>query len=287
MSETIVIDRVRGISGADLYRNYVEPKRPVIIEDACAAWPALGVNKWTLDGLRQRFGDRRFQLDPDREVGVGELLTTIEKSTPDAPAPYLRHCYLSQTLKELLADVSPLPGDEHNRLNASCLPGMGKLRRDGSPELLVAGRGAHFPVLHYDVYHFHAFITQIRGAKTFWLYRPDQGQYLYPREDAPNASRIDRFDPVDLNRWPDYAKAKSVSVEVKPGETIFVPSGFWHRTHVSDLSIALTWNSVSRCNWHDFVKDRYLQWSKQSRLKHEMKRLYFRALGFGLSFRDA
>ncbi len=96
----------------------------------------------------QRFGDRRFQLDPDREVGIGELLTAIEKLTPDAPAPYLRHCYLSQTLKVLLAEVSPLLGDEHNRLNALCLPGMGKLRRDGSAELLVAGRGAHFPVLH-------------------------------------------------------------------------------------------------------------------------------------------
>ena len=151
----------------------------------------------------------------------------------------------------------------------------------------MAGRGTHFPVLHYDTMHYHAFITQIRGSKTFWLYRPDQGRFLYPREDEPNLSRIDGFEPVDLARWPDYANAEAVSVVVHPGETIFVPSGFWHRTRLSEISIAVTWNTVSRRNWPDFVEDKYLRWTRPSKLKTAMKSLYYGALGATLHLRDA
>lgn len=284
MAEPIVVERVRGISGEALYRDFVEPSRPVILEDACAAWPAL--REWTLEGLRQRFGDRRITLD-GRETGLGEVIDAITASTPEKPAPYLRECYLGLTLPELLADVAPIPGDAHNRLHARGLPSMGKQRRSGSPELLVAGRGTHFPVLHYDTMHYHAFITQIRGSKKFWLYRPDQGRYLYPREDMSNLSRIDRFDPVDLQRWPEYAKAESVTVDVHPGETIFVPSGFWHRTRVSEISIAVTWNSVSRCNWPGFIEDKYLRWTRHSALRTAAKSLYYGMLGFSLRYRDA
>lgn len=132
----------------------------------------------------------------------------------------------------------------------------------------------------------HAFITQIRGSKTFWLYRPDQGVHLYPREDMPNLSRIDGFDPVDLARWPDYARAESTQVVVHPGETIFVPNGHWHRTQCRELSIAVTWNSVSRANWDAFVEDKYLRWTRGSPLKLAIKSSYLGLLGLLLSTRD-
>ena len=288
MADPIVIERVRGISGTALYRDFVEPKRPVIIEDACAHWNAL--REWTLEGLRERFGDRVFKEYgyDDRAINIGERLDAIGRSTPQAPAPYLRGCYLGITMPELLDDVKAIPGEEHNRLRGPGLPGGWRPPgyREGSEELLVAGRGTSFPVLHYDIWCLHAFITQIRGNKTFWIYRPDQGRHLYPRKDIPWYSGIDRFDPVDLERWPEYAKAESVSIEVRPGETIFVPSGFWHRTHTSDISIAITWNAVTGCNWQDFIQSYYFQ-PGQPRLKAAAKRLYFAALGLVMRTRDA
>lgn len=184
-------------------------------------------------------------------------------------------------------DVSPLPGDEHNRLRRPSLPQMNRPRDRGPPELLIAAGGRRFPVLHYDVMNLHAFITQIRGAKTFWLYRPDQGVHLYPRDDMENLSRIDGFDPVDLARWPNYAKAESTQVVVHPGETIFVPHGYWHRTQCHELSIAVTWNSVSRTNWSAFVNDKYLRWTRGSPLKYALKAGWLGLLDLGYRRHDA
>jgi len=280
----IRIERVKGISGRALYRDFVDAGRPVILEDACVAWAAH--QRWSLDDLDTRFGDRAIVLD-GRDTTLGAVLAAIRQSTPNAPAAYLRECYLPETLPELLADVAPIPGDEHNRLRAPSLPQMHLPRDRGPPELLIAGTGGRFPVLHYDIMHLHAFITQIRGAKRFWLYRPDQGVYLYPREDRPNLSRIDGFNPVDLSRWPDYAKAESTQIVVNPGETMFIPSGFWHRTQCDELSIAVTWNSVSRANWPAFVEDRYLHWTRHSPLKLKIKQAYFALLNRRLQRLDA
>lgn len=280
----IKVERVRGISDRALYRDFVDAGRPVILEDACAAWVAH--KHWSLDDLDARFGSRQISLD-GKATTLGSALQAIKHSTAESPAPYLRECYLPETLPELLADVAPIPGDAHNRLRAPSLPQMHQPRDRGPPELLIAPGGGRFPVLHYDIMHLHAFITQIRGSKTFWLYRPDQGVHLYPREDRPNLSRIDGFNPVDLTRWPTYAQAESTQVVVQPGETIFVPSGFWHRTWCPELSIAVTWNSVSRANWSAFVEDKYLQWSRGSPLKYALKKSYLDLLGLGLRLRDA
>lgn len=122
------VERVRGISGEALYRDFVEPRRPVIVEDACAAWAAHG--RWSLDDLEARFGDRAITLD-GQATTLGAVLRAIRESSPDAPAPYLRECYLPETLPELLADVAPIPGDRHNRLRARGLPQMHQPRDRG------------------------------------------------------------------------------------------------------------------------------------------------------------
>jgi hypothetical protein len=221
MSSPLVVERITGCDARTLYREYVDQSRPVILTDACDSWPAR--NTWSLADLRSRFGDRRFRHD-GRETTLEQALAAVENASPDQPAPYVRECYLVESVPELVAEVWPLPGNAYNRLMCRALPIAEKDR--GLPELLIAGQGRHFPSLHYDTMHCHAFITQLRGKKTFWIYRPDQGRYLYPREDRPNLSRIDSFNPVDTTRWPDYALAQSTEVVVHPGETIFVPSGF-------------------------------------------------------------
>ena len=77
------------------------------------------------------------------------------------------------------------------------------------------------------------------------------------------------------------------SLIVNPGETMFIPSGFWHRTQCDELSIAVTWNSVSRANWPAFVEDRYLHWTRHSPLKLKVKQAYFALLNLGLRRLDA
>ncbi|MDN5869954.1 MAG: cupin-like domain-containing protein [Nitrococcus sp.] len=277
----LLVERVSGLDGRTMYHDYVEQLRPVILTDATASWPAHG--KWSLAWLREKLGSREILLDGEM-VQIGPLLDAILASDGDAPAPYLRNCYLSESMPELLPDVSPLPGDAHNRLRARGLPLPPKMR--GRQELLVAGRGRHYPVLHYDAWYHHSFVTQLQGSKTFWLYNSDQGQYLYPLDHREYISRIDAFDPVDLTRWPDYAKARWVEVVVHPGETIFLPSGFWHRTRCEELSIAVLWSAVSKVNWENFISDLYLGPGGKA-WRRPLKQFYLKLLDWSLRPGDA
>lgn len=90
---SIKVERVRGISGHALYRDFVDARRTVIIEDACAHWAAH--RHWSLDALEARFGDREVVLD-GRTTTLGEILHAIRHSTAEVPAPYLRECYLPE-----------------------------------------------------------------------------------------------------------------------------------------------------------------------------------------------
>jgi len=128
------------------------------------------------------------------------------------------------------------------------------MRRGRLHEILFGGRRAGFHVLHYDKDHLHAFISQLFGEKEFFVFAPDQAPELYPKESTPNQSPVDIFDP-DLDRHPDFARAEMITVTLRPGETVFMPPGWWHTTRMQGPSISVTWNAVNASNWDDFARD--------------------------------
>lgn len=262
-----------------------QPKRhmhPVIIPDLCSHWPAM---QWTTRWLRERFGNRPVPYD-DRETPLAEALDRIEASTPEAPAPYLFRCHLEKYLPELIADIQPIPGAALNRLNT------GIVRHPefhmGLPELLVAGPGTRFPRLHCDIFNLHTVITQVRGDKEFIFHPPNQTPFLYPIADNRNFSAIDRFDPVDENRWPEYRGAKPIRVTVREGESIFISSLWWHRTLILDkVSIAVTWDLLTRSNWNDYVDYRFCGGAHRSAAKAAKIFVYRNLFGAALDLREA
>ena len=255
--------------------SLLEDGRPLVFPDLCRHWPALG--KWSPGWFRERFADREVNV-AGKALRFDHFLDQVEASTADRPSPYLRENFLSQYFPELLPDIEPLPADRWNRLNSRLLHGIAGYRR-GAPDLLIAGAGTRFPVLHYDLHHLHAFITQVQGRKHFWLYPPDQSRCLYPLDDQPNISGIDDFDPGDLTRYPAYRQARCHELDLHPGETIFIPSGWWHRTAVPDTSIAVTWNLVNAANWTSFVDDCYFGRDRGQSVRGRVRRLRMSAVG--------
>ena len=92
-------------------------------------------------------------------------------------------------------------------------------------EAYIGGAGAAFPCLHYDNLHTHAFLMQCTaGRNTF--FRPDQSRFLYPLTGIEaNKSALPDIENVDLSRFPLFAQAEGVRLELHPGETLFVPAG--------------------------------------------------------------
>ena len=96
--------------------------------------------------------------------------------------------------------------------------------------------------LHFDSYD--NVLTQVCGYKRVRLYAPSQTPLLYPKAaggggvDAQgNVSAVDVEAP-DLDRFPDFARAKCTEAMLGPGEGLFIPAGTWH--HVRSMTPAFS-----------------------------------------------
>ena len=80
--------------------------------------------------------------------------------------------------------------------------------------------------------------------------------YVYPRTGIEaNKSSIVDLERPDLSRFPLFAKATPTVFDLHPGETLFVPSGWWHTVKILSPSITISVNTANRPNWAAFVRD--------------------------------
>jgi hypothetical protein len=255
---------------------------PVIVQGAIEHWPALG--KWTPDFFRTRYGSLEVVVD-DCRWKLGNLIERILVSTPENPAPYLHNQLMAKWPSELSADISPMPDcTRPNYLESRLFPSRTALTYI---EAYIGGRGAKFPNLHYDNLHTHAFLMQLYGVKEYIVFPPDQSRYLYPRATNAGATSIPDIEDVDLARFPLFAQAQGSRFELHPGETLFVPGGWWHTARILTTAITVSINGASAVNWRDFRRDYCAlpdHSSYASRFKSTLRASYLSALGVLLSF---
>ncbi|HZP65430.1 MAG TPA: cupin-like domain-containing protein, partial [Rudaea sp.] len=122
-------------------------------------------------------------------------------------------------------------------------------------EIFFGGAGGRFPYLHYDVMHLHAWITQLYGEKEFVLYAPGQEQFLYPRPDLPWQSSIRNHHAPDYARYPLLLNARAQKIVLRPGETLFLPCGWWHTARSLGVTISIAFDQLGPDNWDDFRND--------------------------------
>jgi len=233
-------------------REYVDPLKPVIITGALEHWPAR--SKWTLDFFQDHYGNLTLEID-GRHLSMAQLIAEVRSSTPQAPAPYLRNYEVKHLPEALQADIAPMPScTGPNWLEHPLITSRASLT---FIELYVGGEGAKFPVLHYDGLHTHAFLMQIQGVKEYIGFAPDQTPYMYSRSGPgqPNISQINDIENWDTNRFALFGKAKGIRFTLHPGETLLVPSGWWHTARILSPSITISINGANAANWSDFRKD--------------------------------
>jgi hypothetical protein len=255
------IDRRAGLSAADFGHEYLDTPKPVILTDAISHWGALG--RWTPQFFKQEYGDLVVQVDGE-SLTLGELIDRIEASTSDNPAPYLRNQPLSEWPPELLADVLPMPTcTRPNWLESRLFPSRTRMTYI---EAYIGGEGARFPVLHYDGLHTHAYLMQLYGDKEYIVFAPDQTDYMYPTGVDGNTSSVADVLNPDLEAFPLFDRAQGVRFQLHPGETLFVPGGWWHTARILNPSVTVSINGVNKANGADFRHDYARQVGRRSKM---------------------
>ena len=254
------IDRRAGMSADEFEREYLESLRPVILTDAISHWRALG--RWSPQFFKQEYGRLTVTVDGET-MSLGDLIDRVEASSSANPAPYLRNQPLSEWPPELLADVLPMPDcTRPNWFESRLFPSRRKMTYI---EAYIGGEGARFPVLHWDGLHTHAYLMQLYGDKEYIAFSPDQTEFMYPR-DGGSISEIDDVLEPDLEKFPLYDRARGVRFELHPGETLFVPSGWWHTARILNPSVTVSINAVNRPNGAAFRHDYCEAIARRSRL---------------------
>ena len=263
-------------------REYVIPQKPVIITGALEHWSAR--TKWTLDFFKESYGHLPLVID-GRKLTMADLISEVEASTPERPAPYLRNHLVSSLPAELQSDIRPMP--DCTRPNWLEHPFISFRASLTYVELYIGGRGAKFPVLHYDGLHTHAYLMQLQGIKEYIVYPPDQTPYMYPGKNGLESnSAVDDAEKGDHNRFPLFAKAHGRRFQLYPEETLVVPAGWWHTARILSPSITISINGANSANWSDFSADFCKDYMSGRKLKAKAASVYLTAIGRFLSLQQ-
>ena len=245
------IEICNGLSEKEFYNKYVKNSVPVVITDK-AEWTKL--EEFKPEYFKSNYNHITRTVDGKR-YNLSEIIDACVASTEDNKAPYPNIYDIPEYFPEYLDIIPEMNYGKSNRLFSRLLLNIFS-KRNNQQQLFFGGKGCAFPKLHVDYNWPHTQLTQIIGDKEFILYPPNQTDYLYPEEVLSNYSQVDITNP-DYKKFPLFKNAEPLKVTVKAGETIFIPSGWWHTTYIHNFNLTYAVDHVNAFNWNMFMDKTY------------------------------
>lgn len=212
--------------------EFLSTDKPVILTGLTADWPAQSL--WTLDFFRTRYGHLALNLN----MTMAQYIDYVENTRDESP-DYLASWDFLPEAPELTAHFS-LPAYWKDDW-------MAELSDELRPRLLwlFIGPARSGFRMHVDIGHTAAWNAQLVGSKRWLLFPQEQLDNLYD-------GQVNAFAP-DLQLHPKFRKAKGYQCTLQAGETLFVPSTWWHQTLIVETSIALSGNYANQHNIHQVL----------------------------------
>lgn len=250
------IERRAGISSEEFFDRYYATNTPLVIEKRLAGWPAM--ERWTLDYLAERFGERQVEIQFDRTADP-----TYELNSD--------HHKKMMPLAAFVNLIRKGPSNEyymtannfgHNQQQLAALyDDLGTLDEfleTPTPEkklgMLWLGPAGTLTQTHHDLTN--NLMAQVIGRKVVKLVSPLDSPNMYNFRHV--YSRITDLDaPVDFAAYPLFKDVTVMPVLLEPGDVLFIPIGWWHHVRSLDVSMTLTCTGFRRRNdyYNGFPRD--------------------------------
>jgi hypothetical protein len=113
------------------------------------------------------------------------------------------------------------------------------------PMLFVGGEGS-ITHMHFDIDMSHILHTQFGGRKRVLLFPFSEQDKLY-RKPWEVLSMVDfsfyadkEKSKVDYDAYPALKHAKGYEIVLEPGDTLFMPAGYWHHMEYIESGFAMS-----------------------------------------------
>lgn len=228
------IDQVDHITKNDFVKNYLIPRKPLVIKKATTSWPAL--QKWTFDYLKETVGDQVVPLydsskaDPSKpinaaaaEMKFGDYIDLIQREPTDL------RIFLFDPIKH-----APQLLDDY-RSPTDLMGGF----LDKYPNMFFGGAGS-VTFLHYDIDLAHIFHTHFHGRKHVILFDYKWKERLYCIPFSTYALEDFDVEKPDFDRFPALNGIEGIEAFLEHGDTLFMPTGYWHWMKYLDGSFSIS-----------------------------------------------
>ncbi len=260
------IDVVENISKEEFREKYLIPRKPVVLRGMAKNWPAY--EKWTMDYMKEVVGDVEVPLydsskaDPAAPINASAMkmkfadyIDLIQREPTD-----LRIFFFDpiKSAPKLLKDyISP----------TALMGGF----LDKYPSMFFGGQGSE-TFLHFDIDMAHIFHTHFNGRKHILLFDYKWKERLYQIPYATYALEDYNIAQPDFEKFPALDGIEGIECFLEHGDTLFMPTGWWHWMKYLDGSFSLSlrawdkswavkahslWNLTVQRNFDNFMKRRY------------------------------
>lgn len=274
------IDVVDDISKADFERDYLKARRPLVIKKMAKDWPAY--EKWDLDYMKSTVGDKTVPLYDSAKADASKPInaSAAEMKFEDyveliRNTPTDLRIFLFDPIKH-----APKLLDDY-RAPKELMGGF----LDSYPNMFFGGKGS-ITFLHYDIDLAHIFHTHFNGRKHVILFENKWKERLYQIPYATYALEDYDVENPDFDRFPALKGVKGVEAFLEHGDTLFMPTGYWHWMKYLDGSFSISlrawdkswavkakslYNLTLQRKFDDFMKhnfrEKYMNWKEQLAIK--------------------
>lgn len=219
-------------------KEFYEPGIPVVIKNLAHAWPAY--SKWNWDYFKQLVGDKKVPLynniksdaytpinTADDYKTFGEYIDMIS----EGPAAW--RIFLFNIFDHAPQLINDFTWPEH------LMKGFVK-----KYPMLFTGGATSITHMHFDIDLSHILHTQFAGRKRVLMF-PFKEQYKLYRKPYEVLSMADFSNyyeegKIDYEKFPALKLAQGLDFTLEPGDTLFMPSGYWHHMEYLDSGFAMS-----------------------------------------------